>query len=283
MVIERCEHRRLLSVAVVNGSLRIFTSDAVDNIEFSEANATTLRVKVNGEIFEFPYSSITRTEIKTYAGADRIVLGPRVKFPSTIDSGKGNDSITGGEGDDTIQGVGGDDLLVGRGGNDKLIGGLASDRLQGGIGDDLLVPFSEPHYDDTVSGGAGLDHCDYSNETKNLAIFVGGNEGSVAWTDKIQFDVEHVIGGSGNDLLVNESGAPMTLTGGAGNDTLRAGAFGDRLDLGEGLDSVVGGFGPDHIVFGVADGVRDRVDGKQGADVIDDPENRDEIDLVFNV
>lgn len=282
-LIERCEPRRLLSVTLQHETLLIYTGDGVDNIEFRQLNSTTLRLTVNDETFDFAYDSVARCEIKTNAGGDRIVLGPRVKFRATIDGGKGNDSITGGQANDSILGSGGDDLLVGRGGNDTLIGGISSDQLLGSDGDDTLIPYSQSYYDDTVNGGAGIDIADYSTETKNLTIYVGGAEGSVAWTDKIGSDIEILKAGSGHDLLVNERSAPMTIFGSDGNDTIRAGPFGDLIYLGSGADHVTGHSGNDHFVLEIADGRVDRINGKHGADVIDDPENLEAGDIVTNV
>jgi Ca2+-binding RTX toxin-like protein len=280
MLIETCEARRLLSVTVRNDTLRIYLDNTNNVVEFRELNRSTLRVTVDGTAYDFPYSSIQRADIQTYGGSDTIILGPRVKFPTFIDGGRGDDSITGGDGNDSILGGGGTDYIAGRGGNDTIIGGQQGDSMLGGDGDDLLVPLSDPSVDDIVSGGRGTDTVSYANETKGLTLLVGNSNPADNKTDIIQGDVEVLIGGTNSDFIKNESGRAMTLIGGAGNDTLIAGNSGDRLEAGAGTDVLVGGSGNDIFVLNGRDSLVDSLTGNGGSDVLVDPENEESFDVV---
>jgi Ca2+-binding RTX toxin-like protein len=280
MLIETCEARRLLSVTVRNDTLRIYLDNTNNVVEFRELNRSTLRVTVDGTAYDFSYSSIQRADIQTYGGSDTIILGPRVKFPTFIDGGRGDDSITGGDGNDSILGGGGTDYIAGRGGNDTIIGGQQGDSMLGGDGDDLLVPLSDPSVDDIVSGGRGTDTVSYANETKRLTLLVGNSNPADNKTDIIQGDVEVLIGGTNSDFIKNESGRAMTLIGGAGNDTLIAGNSGDRLEAGAGTDVLVGGSGNDIFVLNGRDSLVDSLTGNGGSDVLVDPENEESFDVV---
>ncbi len=280
MWIETCEARRLLSVTVRNDTLRIYLDNNPNTVEFRELNRSTLRVTVDGTSYDFPYSSIQRADIQTSSGGDTIILGPRVKFPTFIDGGRGDDSITGGDGNDSILGGGGSDYVAGRAGNDTIIGGAQGDDMLGGDGDDLLIPLSLPGSDDEVSGGRGTDTVSYANETKGLTILVGNSNPADNKTDIVQGDVEVVIGGTNADFLKNESGRPMTLIGGAGNDTLTAGNAGDRLEAGAGIDVLVGGSGNDVFALNGRDSLIDNITGDGGSDILVDPENEENFDVV---
>jgi hypothetical protein len=106
-------------------------------------------------------------------------------------------------------------------------------------GDDTIV-FDNPNgstaWGSSIDGGDGYDIVDASQVTSNLRL-----------TDIGQFapqiplvnvtNVEHLIGGSGNDVMVmllNTSG--VTLEGEAGNDILIGGSGADRLLGGSGID-----------------------------------------------
>ncbi|QNM95693.1 calcium-binding protein [Chitinimonas koreensis] len=108
-------------------------------------------------------------------------------------------------------------LLTGDGGNNSLNGGDADDTLIGGLGNDVL------------DGGNGSgDTVSYAGSTAgitaNLAVTGTQNTGG-AGVDKL-LNVEHLIGGSGNDALAGNA-LDNRLEGGLGNDTLLGGAGSD--------------------------------------------------------
>lgn len=90
-------------------------------------------------------AAIGSFEVNAGAGDDRVIVDPKVRIPTTLRGGPGDDRLDGGGADDRLIGGSGNDSLNGHGGNDSLFGGSGDDVLLGGSGDDLL------------SGGSGED------------------------------------------------------------------------------------------------------------------------------
>jgi Ca2+-binding RTX toxin-like protein len=176
--------------------------------------------------------------------------------------GVGADHLDGGEGVDTASyaastvtvtvnlatgtGSGGDaqgDTLVsienvtGGQGNDTLLGNSAINTLIGGNGDDVLRGAAGA---DHLDGGAGFDTAVYSESTVGVTIdlFTGTGSGGTAQGDTLA-NIEGVIGGTGNDVLIGSSRGD-TLSGNYGNDVIR----GDG-----GHDTLTGGGGADRFVY----------------------------------
>lgn len=137
------------------------------------------------------------------------------------------DTLIGDGAANTLSGLAGDDLLQGMAGTDVLYGGDGSDSLIGGAGSD------------TVYGGNGLDMVSYAGSATGVAVDLGANTGSGgdAAGDKF-YEVEGVIGSSGND----------TLTGTTGGDIL-AGGVGNTSGGSDGADTLYGGQGNDTFLF----------------------------------
>ena len=154
----------------------------------------------------------------------------------------GDETITGSVGDDIIEGGLGDDILAGGGGNDRLVGGGGNDALDGGLGSDTA---------DFTPITAAID-VDLDDQT------VSGTTATIA-------SIEHVTGGSGDDMLTGNGGHNL-LIGGLGNDVL-VGVEGNDVLLGEGgTDILRGGAGDDILVGG---GGVDEFYGGEGTDVAD--------------
>src|ERR1019366_4706799 len=115
-------------------------------------------------------------------------------------------------------------------GNDYLNGGMTGSFYSGSDGTDL------------ISGGNGNDYVDYRWRTDNLTIRLDGTarSGAAGENDKVMNDVENILSGSGNDLLVGNAQANY-LSGGAGNDTIFGNGGTDAMVGGTGVDSVFGG------------------------------------------
>jgi Ca2+-binding RTX toxin-like protein len=237
-----------------------------------------------------------------------------------VDLGDGNDSLTvprfvevttaalrGGNGNDTINGGGssysevylfgglGTDLLRGREGIDYLDGGPGADILSGGssvVCETAGVCFQET---DTVT---------YAERTSDVHADADGvaDDGEALEGDLIRRNVEHLVGGHGNDVLGGTAikggsieGVPKLrgsiLEGREGDDVLRGTRAGDYLlgDIGNdvlrgsrGRDTLVGNRGNDVLVAGrgkdmlmagngqdrllVRDGHVDQVNGGRGND-----------------
>ncbi len=260
----------------------------------TKANCTA--AKVGKDFREFT--------VVTSNGNDRVVNATStvttLGAPMRSNGGNGNDRLVGdARVEDVLLGSGGDDDLLGGGGQNELDGGSGDDNLPGGSGIDELVGGSGNDdmdggaSDDTLDGGLGQDFMDggpagISAGERRDRVLYSGRSGDVkvdlARTDASQgtqanpslgipaerdtiVDVEDVVGGRGNDVLIGnvENNA---LFGGDGDDVL----------LGEGgLDFLLGGAGAD-VLFGspgdgwfgvVPDGFADVMDCSGKGDPID--------------
>lgn len=112
-----------------------------------------------------------------------------------------NNTMTGNDGNNTLYAQDGDDTVDGGAGNDVLIAGSGNgdDWYNGGLDDDTIV-FS--------STTAGVD----VNLTTGFAV------GPEIGTDRL-FNIENVVGGSGNDTITGDDGDNL-LTGGGGDDII---------------------------------------------------------------
>jgi len=186
----------------------------------------------------------------------------------------GNDRITADE-SGTISGGSGNDIIVatqtlgvfGNDGDDDLTlvtqqfsgttidGGAGNDRLHGGPADDNFV------------GGPGNDTADFSDRGYSLNVTLNDqpDDGprTVREHDNVHSDIEHVLGGRGNDLIVGNPAANH-LVGKAGNDTICGGGGNDTLDGGTGSDQLFGQEGDDQLL--AKDLTRDTVDCGPGND-----------------
>jgi Ca2+-binding RTX toxin-like protein len=126
-------------------------------------------------------------------------------------------------------------LIHALGGNDTIINDTdLPAKLEGGAGDDRLVGGSDR---DRFIGGDGNDTADYSARTEPVTLTLDGrrNDGRKKEHDKLDDDIEILIGGAGSDRLVGND-ANNTLLGNAGVDTIVAGRGDDFMDGGEGND-----------------------------------------------
>ena len=189
-------------------------------------------------------------------GGDDNMSATFLDVPVTLDGGPGNDTLVGGGGDDLVDGDAGADTLYGLGGRDELRGDSQNDRLDGGPGGDIL------------DGGSGTDTVDYSAATGPLAVDLDGNadDGTAGEGDRVEPDVDRVIGGPFDDRIAAISGN-HTLIGGAGDDTLAGGSGNDRLEGDAGNDRLNGGVGSDVM------------DGGDGNDTADYAGRFDAVDL----
>jgi hypothetical protein len=187
-----------------------------------------------------------------------------------------------------LLGGAGDDVLVGGADADTLVGGAGADRLGGGDGDDrffairggthLTIDGSDP---DIADGGPGLDTADYSLRAATLRIDLGrptAGGGQPGEADRLT-SIEHVLGGSGPDVLIGGDG-PERLDGRQGPDHLFGRGGDDVLIGGAGSDVLSGGAGDDELGTGI-DGPRshrpagDRARCGAGRDRIGEYENDD--------
>lgn len=147
-----------------------------------------------------------------------------------FDVGDGNDTAT-------MVGTATYGIVSGRDGDDVLRGSLGSDFLSGGPGAD------------DIHGGGGSDDA-YSNDHP-LGISVTlddvANDGFPGEGDNVHGDVEHISGGSGDDVLVGNE-ADNRLDGNDGNDRLIGSGGDDFLSGWRGNDVLDGGSGDDRFL-----------------------------------
>ncbi len=174
--------------------------------------------------------------------------------------------LTGGAGDDILEGMAGADILNGDGGSNyasyahapdgggsvgvtaslanpgtntghaagdqynsitNLIGSSFNDTLTGRDGEDNILIGGAGA--DVLKGGTGNDTASYIYDTAGVTVSLvaGAGSGGEAQGDTL-FDIENLIGGSGNDNLTGNSSVNI-LKGGGGDDTLIGGAGGDTF------------------------------------------------------
>jgi Ca2+-binding RTX toxin-like protein len=143
--------------------------------------------------------------------------------------------------------------LRGASGDDTLTGNVGADTLEGEDGDDLIDPGLGS---DVVRGGPGQDTISYGSRTNSVAIVLGTSghmtmeNGEPLENDSL-VGLEHLIGGSGDDMLSGNE-LDNRIRGGPGNDVLVGGAGNDVFDEGSsinGADRFVGGAGVDRVDY----------------------------------
>ena len=177
-------------------------------------------------------------------------------------------------------------MLVGDGGDDLLNGDAGSDTfLESGVDDAYdSGSIQRGAGGDTLNGGTPttgtLDRADYGQRSADLTITLctdptkpkGGSTAHSQCTDAdgasesdSVVNVQHLLGGSGDDTLSGHAG-DETIEGGGGNDIISGGDGNDRL-FGDGGDDQLFGDGGDDYLDGVAG--TDTLDGDRltnGAD-----------------
>jgi hypothetical protein len=149
-------------------------------------------------------------------------------------------------------------------------GGDGTDRLTGGLGDDTLDPgFGSS---DEVHGGAGYDTVSYGSRASGVTVTLDGaaNDGGPGENDLVGQDVEEILGGAGDDVLVGDVRINI-VDGAAGNDT---------LDGGAGADILLGSDGNDQLLL--RDGNRERARCGNGVDraVVDTIDSTEDCESV---
>jgi serralysin len=175
--IESLESRRLLTAQVV---LQIIGTDASDLIVVAQSGNTITVTENSGTPQVFQVGQISRVSIASGSGNDRIdcttlkvrlsasgengddtIIGSEAS--DRIDGGDGEDSILGGKGSDKIRGQDENDTVRGGKGNDTVEGNEGEDFITGDEGNDLLNA-NDDLFEDTVSGGTGIDIAEVDDE-----------------------------------------------------------------------------------------------------------------------
>lgn len=152
------------------------------------------------------------------------------------------ENVQGGSGSDTLVGDNQANELRGLGGNDVLKGGDGNDVLDGGTGAADWVDYSDKATAVVVA----------LNGASDVGVTVGGTA-----EDTVR-NVEHLQGGSGDDVLVGD-GQMNELRGLGGNDVLKGGSGNDMLDGGAGAADWIDYSDKAATVTAVLNGVSDGI------------------------
>jgi len=258
--IETLENRTLLAADLVNGLLTVVGTNGNDNIDVQVAtsgpNAGQLQVDVNGAQNFFDVNLVNTIQISGLSGNDQITVDDNVAIDTSINGGKGNDTIKGGSGSDTIHGDAGNDSIDGSDGDDVIFGDKGNDAILAGAGND------------TADGGSGNDtiHGDDGDDT------IRGNNGN----DTLSGDAndDNIHGDNGKDSVNGDDGDD-DVYGDNGSDSLDGGDDNDHLDGGNGRDDCHGGQGDDQLKGGRG---HDQLDGDDGNNLLDPDKGHDDVE-----
>jgi Ca2+-binding RTX toxin-like protein len=240
-MIELLESRRLLSVTLDNGILRIIGRAGDDTLTIAQLDNLispfNLIVTLNGDNEQFKRSDVDAVIIDLGGGDDTADCGDLTK-PLILLGGDGNDTLTGGQANQLIVGGRGDDSIS------CSTGRKARNLVIGGAGDDTIT-----------ATGQSLDSSDM-----NVIILCGAGDDTV----QTSRSTDTIVGGEGDDHIDAGSGDDA-IQGDAGNDTIMGGAGNDKINGGAGDDWLIGNAGNDTIPTGPG---RDTIDGGSGNDVV---------------
>ncbi len=244
------------------------TADVADYREKTTAVAVTLNGAISASVTVGGVAEdLVRNVEHIYGGSGSDVLSGDA-LGNLLNGFFGNDILRGGAGKDALFGSAGIDMadyrdkaaavvvtLNGGGQANVTVGGLQEDVisnieiLYGGsvadtfTGDGFANLFRGGGGADLINGGAGQDAIDFRDKaaavvlTLNGAVVVTATIGGAA-EDQFR-NIEDVLGGTANDILVGD-GLANQLFGNGGNDTLRGGL---------GIDTLTGGAGADLFVY----------------------------------
>ncbi len=239
---------------------------------------TGARIEIRGEILDLISPNNSALDTEAVRSAIQLVINRSFSSPSVEYQG---DSTA-----ERIEGSWHNDTLHGGGGNDTLIGGRGDDTLMGGAGADTAV-FGIPAGALTILDIAGDRATIISSEgTDSLdgIEILEFTDTTVNFADLAQLRAPVTLtGGAGNDSLV-ATGLDASLhgldgddrlTSDLGEDTQHGGAGNDTLSAGAGQDSLLGAEGHDRLSGGTG---QDRLSGGSGNDWLSGDDGKDSLD-----
>lgn len=188
----------------------------------------------------------------TFSGMGGAITAAHFGGPTTLGPMTADLEVWGGDGDDTLQ------------------GGLGNDILHGGAGNDTFLTAAAADGDDVYYGDDGVDTMSYALRTAAVTVTLDGLSGdgdlAAGEGDNVGADVENLLGGAGNDVLVGNQAA-NSIRGGAGNDVLGGGPAG--ASCAGVLDVLDGEAGDDTFDMGAAAGCPAKLIGGAGVNTAD--------------
>lgn len=203
-------------VTAINGAAIGYTAsyDSASNKIFIACNASGVLESLSVSAANIAIT--TDMNYQTYFQAKGTVanhheeLGVTSYFGSVFD-----DHLNGGQ-SQTVAGMDGDDAMFANA-NDAT--------LYGGDGNDIFSKTDGASaWNNKFAGDAGIDTVDYSNFSGPLTIYLDSNNTTGTGFNDELYDIEVVIGSSGNDSITGSSVADNTIEGGAGADSIVGGA-----------------------------------------------------------
>jgi len=173
----------------------------------------------------------------------------------------------------------GDDDITGDENNNWISGGAGSDILRGGAGEDVIIIDGED-LQENIDGGEGRDvviinsdiGVTFNLSESNVETVVGGNGDDVIIGGG--FSNVFVDGGNGDDIIIGGA-SDDALSGSDGNDYIDGGYGNDMLRGHRGEDTLFGGEGDDYLDGGLSD---DKLFGGAGKEILIGGKGSDEID-----
>lgn len=127
------------SARIVNGSLRVFGSNGIDNIAVNSGPGGISVVVNRVTLFSTPTAGVTSILVDAGSGNDLVTIAAGLQISTELNGGAGNDRLIGGAGNDRLLGGTGNDNLLGGNGDDYLDGGFGDDTLNGQAGNNNLI------------------------------------------------------------------------------------------------------------------------------------------------
>ena len=176
----------------------------------------------------------------------------------TVETGKGNDSVTTGSAGDSVTVAAGNDTVNTGAGNDKVTikaGFEGKATLDGGTGTNTLSLAGVGKV--TVDAKGALVFTMNNNATGHEASVTAKNFGAV------------ILGNDASELALSSSKTALNLTTGTGNDTVTLGSGKDSMVLSGGNDSINAGGGADIVKLAAGFKGNATIDGGAGTDKVD--------------
>lgn len=125
---------------IPGGPVVAHTGEAGDMIKITRTpNGLKHFLDVNGQVFAYTSTDMTRFSLHTHGGAD-VIVGNQSNEGIQAWTGADDDYLFGGRSDDQLNGGSGNDYLTGNNGNDNLYGEGGNDILVTSLGRDNLRP-----------------------------------------------------------------------------------------------------------------------------------------------
>jgi Ca2+-binding RTX toxin-like protein len=245
------------------GADRLFGGAGADVLDGSEDNDV-----LDGGSGADVFNGGSGFDTESYANRSAAVVVSIGDTNPDGEAGEGDDvragieRVVGGAGPDRLVGNVANNSLVGGGSNDVLIGGQGGDVLEGDVGTDVY------------SGGAGIDTVTYVDHVTPVVADIDNvaDDGSAGENERIPLDVENLIGGFADDVLVGNGGANQ-LHGLNGNDVLDGKGGPDLFLGGLGIDTVTYASRTAPISVTIGNGLADDGEAGEGDNVLGDVEN----------